>query len=1237
MSSQTKYKKDKEIIGEYETQVKEIRNQLVEQFKCLEQQSESRLQLLQDLQEFFRRKAEIELEYSRSLEKLAERFSSKIRSSREHHQFKKDQHLLSPVNCWYLVLNQTRRESRDHATLNDIYTNNVIVRLSQVGEDVIRLFKKSKDIGIQMHEELVKVTNELYTVMKTYHMYHTESISAEGKLKEAEKQEEKQFSKSGDVNVHLLRHEDRPQRRSSVRKIEKMKEKRQAKYSENKLKCTKARNDYLLNLAATNSVVAKYYIHDVSDMIDCCDLGYHASLARTFRTYLSAEYNLETSRHEGLDIIENAVDNLDSRSDKHKIMDMHNQVFCPPLRFDYQPHMGDEVCQVSAQQPVQTELLMRYHQLQSRLTTLRIENEEVRKTLDATMQTLQDMLTVEDFDVSDAFQHSRSTESIKSAACESYMSKVNVAKRRSNQQETEMFYFTKFKEYLNGSNLITKLQAKHDLLKQTLGEGERAECGTTRPPTLPPKPQKMRKPRPRSVYNHKLFNGNMETFIKVLSPPVCAREGRECSAVSLSPLFSRTHARRKPLINLTLAPHFLLFLAGMAPSIRAIVGELGHLGGGGCDKDPAISTLPGASQASTVTLAALTAGACPVCVASPAWPFCWARFLLFSNSYGSCFPASLLTCRAAFCPRGRRNARTRNQDSGQAIPVVVESCIRYINLYGLQQQGIFRVPGSQVEVNDIKNSFERGEDPLTDVQSDHDINSVAGVLKLYFRGLENPLFPKERFLDLLATIKLETGAERAHHIQQVVVTLPRTIIIVMRYLFAFLNHLSQYSDENMMDSYNLAICFGPTLMPIPDGQDPVSCQAHVNELIKTIIVHHEVIFPSHRELDGPVYEKCMTGGEEYCDSPHSEPGTIDEADNGTGPHTSDDEVEQIEAIAKFDYSGRTPRELSFKKGASLLLYHRASEDWWEGRHNGVDGLIPHQYIVVQDMDDAFSDSLSQKADSEASSGPLLDDKSSSKNDTQSPCEPSLDYSFGGVLGRVRLQSDGAVIPRCRGSDSDTHSPHRGLDTPPRAAACPSSPHKMAVSRGRLDSPDKRRLGTFGSAGNVNYPERKAYPEGHPLRPAPSATRHSSLGDHKSLEAEALAEDIEKTMSTALHELRELERQNAAKQAPDVVLDTLEPLKHPPGSEPSSPLHTIVIRDPDAAARRGVGSAPETMSTFKPVLSARLAGAQLRPPPARPARPAPVQHRSSSSSSSGMGSPAITPTEKLFPSNLSPDM
>lgn len=108
------------------------------------------------------------------------------------------------------------------------------------------------------------------------------------------------------------------------------------------------------------------------------------------------------------------------------------------------------------------------------------------------------------------------------------------------------------------------------------------------------------------------------------------------------------------------------------------------------------------------------------------------------------------------------------------------------------------------------------------------------------------------------------------------------------------------------------------------------------------------------------------------------------------------------------------------------------------------------------------------------------------------------------LHRVRLRSDGAAVPRHR-SGTDTHSPTRGTDTPPRAAACPSSPHKVSISKGRIESPEKRRLGTFGSAGSINYLDRKAYPEGHPLRPLPGATRHSSLGDHKSLEAEALAE------------------------------------------------------------------------------------------------------------------------------------
>ena len=47
-------------------------------------------------------------------------------------------------------------------------------------------------------------------------------------------------------------------------------------------------------------------------------------------------------------------------------------------------------------------------------------------------------------------------------------------------------------------------------------------------------------------------------------------------------------------------------------------------------------------------------------------------------------------------------------------------------------------------------SFFSGEDPLLDISDGKDINSVAGVLKLYFRELKKPLFPVQLFDELMA-------------------------------------------------------------------------------------------------------------------------------------------------------------------------------------------------------------------------------------------------------------------------------------------------------------------------------------------------------------------------------------------------------------------------------------------------------------------------------------------------------
>ncbi|XP_064839358.1 rho GTPase-activating protein 4 isoform X3 [Oncorhynchus masou masou] len=790
MTSHGKLRMQRGSLYEYDSQIKDLRAQLCDQMKVLDCQVEVKGQQLSDLSEFFRRRGDIEAEYARALDKLTERFTLKTK--------RKEQSGQSVSQCWSVLLTQTRAESREHAALSDSCSHTLTQRLTHCSEDTHRLAKRSKEVGVQMQDELLKVTTELQTALRTYHQYHTESLTAEGKLKEATRLEERQTGKSAELGIT----QSGGQRRSSVKKMEKMMEKRHGRVQETQLKCTKARNDYLLNLAAANATMNKYYLQDLSTLIDCTDLGFHLSLERVMRSYLASRGRVLKAEEAGLKQLEQEVTSLDQGGDRDALLQNHDTAFCLPFRFSYHPHEGDQVGEVSAESQVRYELETRFQQLQSRLSTETLETEEVSKTLKATLSALLDNMCDSDSNPPPDLPISLSHDPMGTASA----SKLALAKRRANQQETETFYFTKVKEYLIGSSLISKLQAKHDLLQEAI---------------------------------------------------------QKAKAV---------------------------------------------------DSDPS----------------------------------------------------------------RRRRRMSRTQSSGQQIPVVVESCIRFINLHGLHHEGIFRVPGSQREVNHIRDAFERGEDPLAD--SDCDIDSVAGVLKLYFRGLDPPLFPDEYYTELLDCVQNEGLAEKAAQIKSVVSSFPRPLLIVIRYLFAFLNHVSQYSDENMMQPYNLAVCFGPSLLRGSDSGDVVARQPQVNDLVKTMILQYDVVFPCQSELPGPVYEKHMTLEQEYCE-PITEEG--------------DGEPEQLhiedewEAVAMFDYTARSATELSFKQGDPLLLHSKASSDWWRGEAGGVRGLIPHKYIsVLEGAERGRRDEVSG-----GSTGNLASEELQTENTT-----------------RLRVNSDSASLP-----------------------------------------------------------------------------------------------------------------------------------------------------------------------------------------------------------------------------------
>ncbi|XP_072512569.1 SLIT-ROBO Rho GTPase-activating protein 3 isoform X3 [Salminus brasiliensis] len=850
MSSHGKLRKEKGTLAEYETQIKEVRSQLSEQLKVLDAQLEQKTQQLQDLSDYLRRRGEIEAEYARSLEKLSERFTLKTK--------KKEQSDQSVAQCWSVLLTQTKQESRDHSSLSELCSATLTQRLSHCIEDTHRLAKKSKEVGLQMQDELLKVTTELQTALKTYHQYHTECLAAEGKLKEATRLEERQTGKSSDLGLGLG--QSAGQRRSSVKKMERLMEKRQGKVQETQLKCTKARNDYLLNLAAANSAMNKYYLEDICTLIDCTDLGYHLSVSRVMRGYLSNRNRAQQNLKNGLQQLDGSINGLDQSQDRDALLQAHNAAFCLPFRFQHQAHEGDQVCEVSADCQVRYEMETRFQQLQSRLASVTLETEEVSKTLKATHTALLDSICDDDCNPTPDISATLSLDSTGDGPG----TKQSLAKRRANQQETETFYFTKVKEYMIGSSLISKLQAKHDLLKEAIQKAE------------------------------------------------------------------------------------------------------------AIDSDPS----------------------------------------------------------------RRRRRMSRTQSSGQQIPLVVESCIRFINLHGLHHEGIFRVPGSQSEVNHIRDAFERGEDPLTD--SECDIDSVAGVLKLYFRGLEKPLFPEEFFNQLMECVQIENMTERAAQIKTVVSSFPRPVIIVMRYLFAFLHHVSQYSDENMMQPYNLAVCFGPSLLRGAESGDAVTLQPQINALVKTLILQHESIFPGPTELPGPIYEKCMTLEQEYC-----EPIT-EEGEGDAEPVPSEDEWE---AVALFDYVARSAAELSFKQGDHVILHSKASSDWWRGEVGGVKGLIPHKYISISEGAERKQERGKREDARGGSTGNLNEEQQLAEHSTRM----RVNSDSASLPGRQRTGSGGGVI----GGGSGNVSPVRKLTLQVPEGRLILPPQTPSAAR-QVSGPQERR-------------------------------------------------------------------------------------------------------------------------------------------------------------------------------------
>ncbi|KAL0985439.1 hypothetical protein UPYG_G00156890 [Umbra pygmaea] len=178
-------------------------------------------------------------------------------------------------------------------------------------------------------------------------------------------------------------------------------------------------------------------------------------------------------------------------------------------------------------------------------------------------------------------------------------------------------------------------------------------------------------------------------------------------------------------------------------------------------------------------------------------------------------------------------------------PMVVDMCIKEIELRGLQSEGLYRVSGFSEHIEDVRLAFDRyGEKADISANMYNDINTIAGALKLYLRDLPIPVITFDVYSKFIQAAKIPNPESRLEAIHESLLQLPPAHHETLRFLMAHLKKVTMFEKDNFMSAENLGIVFGPTLMQSPEQNAlaTLNDMRHQKLIVQLLIENEDILF-----------------------------------------------------------------------------------------------------------------------------------------------------------------------------------------------------------------------------------------------------------------------------------------------------------------------------------------------------------------------------------------------------------
>ncbi|XP_004632684.1 rho GTPase-activating protein SYDE1 [Octodon degus] len=158
----------------------------------------------------------------------------------------------------------------------------------------------------------------------------------------------------------------------------------------------------------------------------------------------------------------------------------------------------------------------------------------------------------------------------------------------------------------------------------------------------------------------------------------------------------------------------------------------------------------------------------------------------------------------------------REQPPGQ-VPLIIQKCVAQIERRGLRVVGLYRLCGSAAVKKELRDAFERDSAAVCLSEDLYpDINVITGILKDYLRELPTPLITQPLYqvvLEAMAQGHPRRSPPSPEGTRGLLNCLPDVERATLTLLLNHLRLVSSFHAHNRMTPQNLAVCFGPVLLP----------------------------------------------------------------------------------------------------------------------------------------------------------------------------------------------------------------------------------------------------------------------------------------------------------------------------------------------------------------------------------------------------------------------------------------